>query len=226
MSMLSDFISLIYPQNCSGCDALLVQSEKGICSSCLIELEKISIQNPVTSFHFGRKEIDEFISGFHLVKGGVLLNIIHNIKYNNNKVSANILGIELGKKLKQLRVMDEIECIVPVPISLKKQRLRKFNQSEEIAKGIKKVIDIPIETNWLLRKNSLKSQTFSNRFERSQNVKEEYYLNKKKTPSFKRLLILDDVVTTGSTIVSCLEAINNKDKLSVCVASVALTKKD
>jgi len=224
--MLSDFISLIYPQNCSGCDALLVQSEKGICSSCLIELEKISIQNPVTSFHFGRKEIDKFISGFHLIKGGVLLNIIHNIKYNNNKVSANILGIELGKKLKQLRVMDEIECIVPVPISLKKQRLRKFNQSEEIAKGIKKVIDIPIETNWLLRKNSLKSQTFSNRFERSQNVKEEYYLNKKKTPSFKRLLILDDVVTTGSTIVSCLEAINNKDKLSVCVASVALTKKD
>jgi len=226
MSMLSDFISLIYPQNCSGCDALLVQSEKGICSSCLIELEKISIQKPITSFHFGRKEIDGFISGFHLIKGGVLLNIIHNIKYNNNKVSANILGIELGKKLKKMKVLDEIECIVPVPISLKKQRRRKFNQSEEIAKGIKKVIDIPIETNWLLRKNSLKSQTFSNRFERSQNVKEEYYLNKKKTPSFKRLLILDDVVTTGSTIVSCLEAINNKDNLSVCVASVALTKKD
>jgi ComF family protein len=223
--MLSDFISLIYPQNCSGCDALLVQSEKGICSSCLIELEKISIQNPITSVHFARKEIDKFISCFHLIKGSILLNIIHNIKYNNNKVSANTLGVELGKKLRELRIIDEIECIVPVPISLKKQRVRKFNQSEEIAKGIKKVIDIPIETNWLLRKNSLKSQTFSNRFERSQNVKEEYYLNKKKTLSFKRLLILDDVVTTGSTIVSCLEAIGKENNFSVCIASVALTKK-
>ena len=124
--MLSDFISLIYPQNCSGCDALLVQSEKGICSSCLIELEKLSIQRPITSFHFGRKEIEKFISGFHLIKGGVLLNIIHNIKYNNNKVSANVLGVELGKKLKELCIVDKIECIVPVPISLKKQRLRKY----------------------------------------------------------------------------------------------------
>ena len=115
--MLSDFISLIYPQNCSGCNALLVQSEKGICSSCLIELEKISIQNPITSVHFARKEIDKFISCFHLIKGSILLNIIHNIKYNNNKVSANTLGVELGKKLRELRIIDEIECIVPVPIS-------------------------------------------------------------------------------------------------------------
>ena len=107
--MLSDFISLIYPQNCSGCDALLVQSEKGICSSCLIELEKLSIQRPITSFHFGRKEIEKFISGFHLIKGGVLLNIIHNIKYNNNKASANVLGVELGKKLKELCIVDKIE---------------------------------------------------------------------------------------------------------------------
>jgi ComF family protein len=224
--MLSDFISLIYPQNCSGCSSLLIHSEKGICSSCFIELDRFRCKTPINKFIFGRKQVSGFIPVFHLIKGGALHNMLHNIKYSNNRISANILGIELGKRLKQCNIKEKIDCIVPVPISKKKLKLRKFNQSEEIAKGINKVLDIPIEANWLLRKNSLKSQTFSNRFERSKNVKEEYYLNKKKTLSQKRLLILDDVVTTGATIDSCLEAISKEENILVYVASVALTKKD
>ena len=123
-------------------------------------------------------------------------------------------------------VVDKIDCIVPVPISKKKLRARTFNQSEEIAKGLKTVVNVPIVTNWLKRKNSLKSQTLSNRYQRSINVKEEYYLNKKKTIENKRLLILDDVVTTGATLQSCLEALDSNKNKSIYVVALAATKKD
>lgn len=224
--MLSDFISLIFPQNCSGCNSLLIHSEKGICTSCFIELDRYSRKTSKVTFVFGRKEVADFITAFDLIKNSILQNIFHKIKYNNDSESANILGVELGKRLKKFNIKDKVDCIVPVPVSKKKLKLRKFNQSEEIAKGINQVLDISIESNWLLRRNNLKSQTFSNRFKRSQNVKEEYYINKKKTLIHKRLLILDDIVTTGSTIDSCLEAIKNENQFLICVASVALTKKD
>ena len=222
--MLSDFISLIFPQNCSGCNALLIQSEKGICSSCFIEIDRLRCTDRNKKFVFGRLEVEEYVSAFNLTKDSALHKILHNIKYRNDRKSANILGVELGKRLKQLKFNEKIECIIPVPISKKKMKRRKFNQSEEIARGINQVMAIPVETNWLLRKNNLKSQTFSNRYQRAENVKEEYYLNKKKTLHQKRLLIIDDIVTTGATIQSCLEAINKEEYDSIYIASVAKTK--
>jgi len=222
--MLSDFISLIFPQNCSGCNAVLIQSEKGICSSCFIEIERLRCTDRNKKFVFGRTEVEEYVSAFDLTKDSALHKILHNIKYRNDRKSANILGVELGKRLKQLKFNEKIECIIPVPISKKKLKRRKFNQSEEIARGINQVMAIPVETNWLLRKNNLKSQIFSNRYQRAENVKEEYYLNKKKTLQQKRLLIIDDIVTTGATIQSCLEAINKEEYNSIYIASVAKTQ--
>ena len=226
MSMLSDFVSLIFPAKCSGCQSLLIQSEKAICSSCFIELNECAIKNYDPNFSFGRKKIDGFFCSYFLIKNSILQKIIHNIKFKNDRLSAHVLGVELGKRLKEFNYNDKIDCIVPVPISKKKLRARTFNQSEEIAKGLKTVVDVPIVINWLKRKNGLKSQTLSNRFQRSINVKEEYYLNKKKTIENKRLLILDDVITTGATLQSCLEALESNKNKSIYVVALAATKKD
>ena len=68
MSMLSDFISLIFPQNCSGCNAGLIQSEKGICSSCFIEIERLRCTDRNKKFVFGRIEVEEYVSAFDLIK--------------------------------------------------------------------------------------------------------------------------------------------------------------
>ena len=68
MPMLSDFISLFFPQNCSGCNALLVQSEKAICSSCFIELDRFKCQTVKNKFVFGRIEVEEYVSAFDLIK--------------------------------------------------------------------------------------------------------------------------------------------------------------
>ena len=82
--MLSDFISLFFPQNCSGCNALLVQSEKAICSSCFIELDRFKCQTVKNKFVFGRIEVEEYVSAFDLIKAYIDQKIIH---YYLNKVT-------------------------------------------------------------------------------------------------------------------------------------------
>ena len=116
----------------------------------------------------------------------------------------------------------DIDLIVPVPISKKKLKLRGYNQSEEVAKGIAHIIKKPINTTLLTRAKSMTTQTKSSRFERWENMKNEYHLNKK---LYKKasLLLVDDVITTGATIHSCIEALENQFS-HIHIAAVAASK--
>jgi ComF family protein len=218
--LIKDFISLVYSDLCAGCKETLTTFEKGICSGCWVDLKVFN--NRKSFLYFGRFKVENEFYAFEFVKNQVLQKVIHNIKYDNNKNAAYVLGVELGKII--LSNTKNIDAIVPVPISRKKRRERGYNQCDYIAKGIQQVVKKPILFNYFKRTNALNSQIKSNRFQRWDNIKGQFLLGSNELNP-KGILLVDDVVSSRATIYGCLEAIQNKD-LKISVAALAANSKD
>jgi len=216
--LIKEFIQLIYPDYCSGCSSQLQFSEKGICSSCLVEVRNYSYI--ASSPTFGRNIVNKEIYVFKNFKNPLLQRMIYEIKYNGNKSTAYVLGVELGYLIKKYCKPLDFDIIVPVPVSKLKKRQRGFNQFQLIAEGISKVIKTPVHSNYLIRNNNMNSQVKSSRYKRWLNVDNQYQLTKKIDYDIK-ILLIDDVVTTGATINSCLNTIQNGNKFSVTVAALS-----
>ena len=99
--MIKEFIQLIYPDYCSGCNQQLQFSEKGICSSCLVEVRNFS--HTASNIPFGRNIVKEEIYVFKNFKNPLIQKMIYEIKYNGNKSNPYVLGNELGYLIKDLR---------------------------------------------------------------------------------------------------------------------------
>ena len=206
---------MVYPNYCAGCNSILSISEKGICSSCWIGLKAFKNKNEIS--FFGREIVQNEIYAFEFSKNDIIQKTIHNIKYNSNKDAAFVLGVDLGKRI--LNLNKNIEVIIPVPVSKLKRKKRGFNQSEVIALGVNKILKKDILNNYLLRANNLKSQIYSSRFERFKNVENEYSTAYKLKPNLN-VLIIDDVVTSGATINSCINAFQQKN-INITVGALA-----
>ena len=219
--MIKEFIQLIYPDYCSGCNQQLQFSEKGICSSCLVEVRNYSSLRTLALF--GRNIVKKEIFVFKNFKNPLIQNIIYDIKYNGNKSTAYVLGVELGFLIKKSMKVLDFDIIIPVPVSKLKMQQRGFNQCQLIADGVSDIIKIPIFRNYLVRNNNMNSQVKSSRYKRWLNVDDQYQLIKKLNNGTK-ILLIDDVVTTGATINSCLNAIQKNYKLKITVAALAGNK--
>ena len=126
------------------------------------------------------------------------------------------MGIYLGKMLAQkglsIQFFDGIDAIIPIPLTRKRQKERGYNQSLLIAKGIRQLTHLPIIRDAVKRNKFSESQTHKNRQERQENVSqvfeaaETYHDEQGKHPitelEGKHILIIDDVCTTGATIIS------------------------
>ena len=221
--MLKEFIQLIYPDFCSGCNQPLLFSERAVCSSCLMEV-KSSFASDSNTF-FGRFSVKREIYAFKFFKNKLLQKMIYEMKYNGNKDTAFVLGIELGFLVKNVCKSrnQDFDFIIPVPVSEIKKQVRGYNQSEYIANGISQVIKRPVLKDYLKRRNNLRSQVNKSRFNRWSNVDEQYYLARNFNGENKVLLV-DDVVTTGATINSCMKALQTKNNLEISIAALAGNK--
>lgn len=176
------------------------------------------------------------VSGVCIVKGGYSLfyydknsnykNLIHAVKYASDRKLAFFLGKMLGERIKDICMAD---CIIPVPLHPRRERKRGFNQALIIAEGIASVLDIPVCANALVRVCDNVSQTGKSAMERRENVKDIFEFRNVLSPGFQHILLVDDVITTGATICSCLSAIHagfefgNRPCLDVSLASLGRT---
>jgi ComF family protein len=215
--LIRDFLRLLYPEVCAGCNKALSITEKGVCISCWIEIKEYN--NNSNSSFFGRFKVEKEIYAFEYLKNEVLQKVIHNIKYKGNKSAAFVLGIEIGKRVNL--IVDNIDAIIPVPISNKKRQNRGYNQCDFIAKGVQSIINKPIIYNYITRTGGSQSQVSSDRFERWQKVKNQFLIQNK-VKGIRHVLVVDDVVTSGATIHGCIEELNKND-LIITIAAIAKT---
>lgn len=224
---LNSILSLLFPHKCVSCDDEVGHKDKLFCFGCE---SRINWSRPYD------KEInDQILQGINLSnierahslfvfsKEGVEQSVIHRLKYQNSKQTGVLLGKKLGLKIKETKREVQLDCLIAVPVFHSKKYDRGYNQSQSISKGLSLVLNIPIENSILRKKRKTKTQTKLSKEERQINV-ENSFTASKKFLKFKSIGIVDDVVTTGSTLRSiCREitGINKSIKITIFTIGVA-----
>lgn len=220
---LHSLLNLIYPSLCYSCRYVEPLISSNFCLSCLNTLPFVASAKDSKAALSGKdhfpKDIEFFQSLFYYTKEGNVAEMIHRIKYEGQYRTARYLGFLLGKELKGSKDWQEYR-IVPVPIHIRRYRERGYNQAEEIAKGIATVLEIPIVPNGLKRTAYQASQTSKGKYSRSQILQSSFAL---KDPSLRKVLLVDDVVTTGSTINACFGALSKGSVQHVEVAALGIS---
>jgi ComF family protein len=220
-----DFISLLFPRLCYGCGNHLMRNENIICTECYVTIPRTNfhtiIENPVSQLFWGRCLIEKAAAFSYYNKGSRIRNLIHNMKYKGIKEVGYELGRIYGNSFRGSEFISGIDIIIPVPLHPSKQRIRGFNQSESIATGIAEATGLTVEFRALARITGSTTQTKRSRYDRWTNVEGIFKVTDPLLISGKHILLIDDVITTGSTIESCAGELLKVDGVKVSVAALA-----
>ena len=209
------FISLFFPNQCLVCKGGDFHSSDPICPDCLQLMNPLPIENRVKELTVNNG-IDMALAGWDF--GDELRTAIHSLKYEERARIGSFLGKVLGERL-HLKTIQELDYLIPVPLHPVKFRDRGFNQAEWIAVGVGKAIQKPVQTGLMKRMKYTISQTTLNREERLNNMKQAFRITKDVTD--KKIGIVDDVLTTGSTISSMASVLKDAGAKTIVALTVA-----
>ena len=179
-------------------------------------------ENKLERLFWGRADVAMATAFLRMSRKGLTHRLVHELKYEGNKEIGQLLGTLFGQELKKIDEWKSVDLIIPVPLHPKKEQLRGYNQSYEIASGVSESMDVPTTKTALTRKHYTDSQTKKSRVERWQNVSEIFDINENELNTSNHILLVDDVITTGATIESCVLALTNNKKIRVSVAALAM----
>lgn len=149
--------------------------------------------------------------------------VVHAIKYEANLTLGEKVGEVLAHRLKKLSYDKKIDIIIPVPLHEQRLKERGFNQSDLFASQIARVLEKPFLPQGLVRCKNTEDQTKLNASQRRENVKEAFVCAEGLSLKDKRILVVDDVITTGATIEACARALKEAGAGAVFAASIAST---
>jgi len=220
-----DFLSLLFPRICYGCCNHLLRNEKLICTECYVVIPRtnyhISKENPVSQLFWGRCLVESAVAFSFYNKGSRIRNLIHALKYKGIKEIGFELGRIYGLSLKSSGFTDSIDMIIPVPLHPAKRRARGFNQSEIIAAGLADTTGLSVNTSSFKRITASSSQTKRSRYDRWVNVEGIFGVTEPDLLKGSHILLVDDVITTGSTIESCVIELLKVEGVKVSVVALA-----
>lgn len=219
-----DFAGLLYPPLCITCNRRLVTQEKFICLHCLYDLPRTHFhsdeENKIAQLFWGRVHVDHATSWLFFRKGSHYQTLIHYLKYKGLKEIGEEMGKLFGDELRNTP-FQESDVVVPVPLHPRKLRQRGYNQSEWIARGIASSLNKSLMVNNLTRDVFTNTQTRKNRFERWQNVEGIFNVRDPSAVVQKHILVVDDVITTGSTLEAAVDVLLHAGAGKVSVATLA-----
>lgn len=220
-----DFISLLFPRLCYGCGNHLLRNESLICTECYVVIPRTGFHlvddNPVARLFWGRCLIEKAAAFSYYNKGSRIRQLIHNLKYKGIKDLGNELGRIYGSSLEESDFCMGINIILPVPLHPARKRRRGYNQSDLISSGISEATGIPYNDGLLSRITPTSTQTRRSRYDRWANVEGVFHVNMPEDLKDKHILLVDDVITTGSTIESCANELLKIEGVKVSVVALA-----
>jgi len=224
--MIKDLLYLFYPVYCPACNRPLWRHEKGICMSCFYNLPRthyhVFRDNPLEQLFWGRVKLANASAYFFFQRPSIFQEIIHSLKYNGNKAVGEFLGKQLAEENRSL--FADADLVMPVPLHPKKLKTRGYNQSEIIARSIAETLNIPLCTDALIRTWHSESQTKKGKTDRWLNVEDAFQLADSSRITNKKILLVDDVITTGATIEACAKVLEPYTKKPMYVAALAYAK--
>jgi len=218
--VLYDFIDLVFPNCCPGCDQPLVSGEQHLCTSCELDLPLYQANENIVNYFAGRLELADARAYLKFYHGGIAQKLLHQIKYKGEQDLGEYLGRMFIQHLGKEAAYNNVEIIVPVPLHKSKLRNRGYNQSEVLAKGMADVLGVGVESSSVVRIKKSETQTRKDRAARWQNVSGIFAVTNDNLQG-KHVLLVDDVITTGATLEACGEKILAAGASSLSVAALA-----
>ena len=222
-------LDLISPRLCVVCGQRLTVSEEVICSKCNLHLPRTGFlrdpyENEMAKLFWHQIPVERAAALFYYEPHAETANILYELKYKNHPEIGEVMGRLMAKELQTSDFFDGIDGIVPVPLAKKRLHQRGYNQSMEIAKGVSEVTLLPIYNKVVKRNVFEGSQTSKGRWERNENVEGVFELSDAKAIQGKHLLVVDDVVTTGATVIACGKELCKAGNVKMSVLAVGFAK--
>ncbi len=229
MTLINDFLSLIYPRHCEACVNSLFKHETFICNHCRLNLPKSNYhknaENELSRTFAGRILLQNSLCFYLFEKNGKVQKLLHAIKYQNQKELALFIGDLYARDLEKEEGYAICDIIVPIPLHYKKLKARGFNQSEWFAKGLAQRLNKPLDVLSFERAHETSTQTKKKKYQRWENVEGIFNLKNKEAFVNKHVLLVDDVITTGATIEAAWMALKDVEGIKLSVASIAFAER-
>lgn len=223
-----DFLSLIYPNLCLGCDYPLPKGSKYICPKCHYNLPKTNtykLQDHIFKDKFnGVVPIEHVLVYTYFIKNGIMQHVLHDLKYNDNQEIGLMMGRWFGHDLLLGGYSASFDMIIPVPLHRERLKKRGYNQAAAFGSGLAEVLKIDQRQDILRRNKHIESQTRKSKVRRIQNVEGIFEVESAHELIGKRVLLVDDVLTTGSTLIACAEPLVSAGVQSISIAVLAGVK--
>ncbi len=226
LQFLTDFFHLFYPNICCACGNHLYDGEQCICISCHLALpytnDEYVHRNLTYKVFEGRVKIQAASSLFFFKKKSRVQNLLHYLKYKNHEELGVLLGAMHANLLCKSELFEGIDFVIPVPLHPNKLKKRGYNQALLLANGYAEILEVPVNDKLLLRKVDTNSQTKKNRYQRYENMNEVFKCYDTELLAGKGVLLVDDVITTGSTLEACAQELLKTGCSKIFIVSTAL----
>ncbi len=224
--MLKSIINLFFPPVCAGCHSFLVSNENVICTLCRHNLpltnHHLNPENEAFKKFYGRIPVEHTSTLLYFHKKGIVQELIHNLKYKGQEEIGTVLGEWYADELKTLEILQSVDEIIPVPLHKRKLRERGYNQVTNFGTTLSSGLNIPYNPNLLVRNIYSKTQSKKNLLNRSEGIDTTFDVIFSEKDHDKHFLLIDDVLTTGSTLEACSHALLKIPGAKISIVCMAM----
>ena len=229
MNWWSRFLDFISPRLCVVCGRRLSPTERSLCAVCQLHLPRTGFQfspddNPMAQLFWHLVPVERAAAFIYYQSHSEMARMVYELKYRNSPDVGEDLERLMATDMQLAHFFDGIDLLVPVPLTNKRLRQRGYNQSEMLAQGVSDVTHLPVVPKALKRQVFRESQTHLSRHERQENVDGIFVVADAKTLKGRHVLLIDDVCTTGATLMSCAQALAPIEGIRISVLTLGFTK--
>lgn len=223
---LRALMDFFFPRQCVVCGRNLAIEEHFLCSCCLLGMPVVRYasyeDNPMAQTFWGLVPFERAAAIFHYRHDSALSRLLFEMKYHHNPRICYEMGRLMATKMLARGFFDGVDVIVPIPLAEERRRERGYNQSECLARGIADVTGLPVSVDSVVRMISNPSQTMLGADSRRENVRDIFAVTDPDILTGCHVLLVDDVMTTGATLLSCAETIAGRCTIRLSVLTLAV----
>ena len=231
ISLLARLIDTLAPRSCTVCGGRLTVTEEVMCACCNHSLPrtgyaKSGYDNRLVRLFWGRIPIEKGAAFFFYKAHSDTSRLIYQLKYGGHPELGEGLGRIVTAEFAHDGFFEGITAVVPVPLARQRKKERGYNQSVEIAHGISAETGLPVLDKVLERISFYGSQTQKGRWERNENVEKAFRLLDTSALNNQHILLVDDVITSGATLVAAAKEVLKGENVKVSVLSLGFANNE
>ncbi|MDO6801223.1 phosphoribosyltransferase family protein [Wenyingzhuangia sp. 1_MG-2023] len=225
MNLLKDVKLLFLPNRCLHCKTIINENVSFLCLDCSLKLEYAHYtqtdDNPIKKIFWGRINLINATTLYIYQKNSPIQSLLKELKYKGLTSFGTYAAKAIISEIDQSPFFNTIDYVIPIPLHPKKERKRGYNQVELFGTTLANYFQVPFVKDALIKTDNNQSQTKQNKDERYKSVKNSFLANKKHDFHQKHILLVDDVLTTGATLISCCKALQKEHTIKISIITIA-----